>query len=242
MADPKFMIERRPDGGAAVLEIRPLEIASFASELHAEAFVAMLESRRTQAPAAGHAELFDETDVLPAAGMATARPVSPSTPPDTPKPGSAPERAQKVAPPPPVGPVAKKATIIGTKEQFEGAFERLRKGETLTVVADDTGLPMPQLRSAWARRQKMEKAEAEKRTAASKALPVTKTPSTAELLSTRPRQPATNPWKPDEEVDLATAREEDLPDLASRLGRPLYALKAKREAMERQIAKEMGNG
>lgn len=221
MTRPFYSIDPLPDGRFAVLMIQPEEIARFVSQLHAEVFLEALKSgRQIEAPAPVAAE--------PAPSLS---------------PGDAVKAVKDIYAPP-----APQAAPLSnpTDADWEMAFARLRDGEKMSVVAETMGLAFTQLRGRWAARRRTEKAGAEVVPA-----PVTGTALVAavkheltggdDAYSRPPKRSNLLGWTADEDAEVASANPLELPALAEKLGRSVTVLKARRDTLERQVAKEISN-
>lgn len=159
------------------------------------------------------------------------------------------------------------ATLIAepSDEDWQMAIQRVRCGERVRDVADNMGLPWTKLRARWAgivsreRREEQREEEAEGEgekdvdPPPSRPAPA-KDPGTALVTTIRnelmggddgySRPPCRSrllSWTVDEDAEISSAREDDLPQVADRLGRTLSLVKMRRQMLEASIAKEMND-
>lgn len=163
----KWLLAGTPDGRHAVYEVVRVEVATFRQRGMAEMFLATPEETD---------ELVEEPWPEPEAAPETA--AEPAPPEAENCAGPEPEAEPETAPAPqPLAPgnwsraeaeaapeTAPEAAVdvdpMDDDALLPEAFDRLRNGDKLMVVADEMGMDWLKLRSAWARAQKQAKADA----------------------------------------------------------------------------------
>jgi hypothetical protein len=215
MTRPLHTIVAAQDGRFAVLRTIPVPVAEFNDLADAEIFVRAIEA------SGPHAKAPEPDEATP--------------PPADPRPQTPPAPAPQAAP-----------LSNPTDATWEMAFARLRDGEKMSVVAETMGLAFTQLRGRWAARRRTEKAGAEvvPAPAAGTALvAAVKHELTGgdDAYSRPPKRSRLLDWSADEDAEVASANPLELPALAEKLGRSVTVLKARRDTLERQVAKEISN-
>lgn len=151
-----FYLEHKDDGKIDLVRTDPVVIGTFTDEANARNVLDLVVGQaleQTPVEPRKMSDFLKPVDDSDAPKPAKALPPKPKPTPK-PKPKVAAKSAPKTAQPAkksvlPV-PIAKKTEMTLSEDDLNVAFDRIRNGEKIAMIAQDIGVPMMSLRAKWA--------------------------------------------------------------------------------------------